>query len=1049
MAYDGMREYMAAKMDKQQRQNESYGSGTASTILKDTVFWFDGWLGPDFSLLDMKTLCIKHGGTVQDMLTTRCTHIIAVSLTDRKIELWKNRRIVDPQWIHDSIKAGKLLSWQKYGIIQKSSASLFAPLNSSPNKPFAFTSSSSSAATSSKSLIPQNVSDIPEKSVSLRKPPAIPQASSASASSMNSLISSSSASSFAQKQTLSSTSFAAQKPPPNPKPSFPTVAPSTPQKPQSKIDLPSQESPSPSRSILDIAMEIEQLKRTVGIGNTTPTMRLSASKRPVYSPHINNNSEPTTPTKAPTRNTSLQKTPVMPRTQRPATQSRIPPPPPPPINLQPSTSAQSLPPNRAPSIPLPVAQPVRSNVPPTGIGNREQTDFAIKNTTATSGFLSKYYQSSRLSKISNWKSDLRDYVIGLQEDQRRAEKAAAGPSNPRSRRGGAVVPAPAAPTERVIMHIDMDCFFASVALLSRPEYKSKPVVICHSKGTGGNFESSTSDSPPAKGTNSYSTSEIASCNYVARKYGIKNGMLLGRAQQLLSSSPDAISAGHTAIIALPYEFEKYDSISKTLYAILVQECDEIQVVSCDEAYIDVSKRVATSGVSALDIAGLIRGRVERETGGCCASIGIGDCMLVARVATKKAKPDGVFWVQRGEVEAYFEGLNVGDLPGVGYVLGKQMDEIGVKTCGELRAISVGECKKLFGDVNGQKLYQFCRGIDTRPLENKTRQSVGAEVNWGVRFQTMDEAYAFVRELSQEVHQRMEKSGVQGRHITVKVKKKLYDGEPTKFLGCGHCLDLSKSKTLEASVIDEDRLYREALALFKELGVGALDLRGVGIHVSKLVNKSANMKGQTLLKFTTKRKSVDAELDQETDELGLVEPAKRARVEEPDRASLFQSASQIDWSMVDGLPEEIRAELMALKKPANKAQPQPVVPQPRRGSIPKCAPLTLDRIFVAKPAPVPTLLGRSSFSDVKQLLNDWLYSTTEPIETDTLRFRKYLRALVHNWEGEKCLNLVKCFAEGVQLVRNNDKIWKEALVQIKEDVNSAFMVEYGHCANMIF
>ena len=112
------------------------------------------------------------------------------------------------------------------------------------------------------------------------------------------------------------------------------------------------------------------------------------------------------------------------------------------------------------------------------------------------------------------------------------------------------------------MHIDMDCFFASVGIRDRPHLIHAPIAVAHS----------------LNGVNmSYSTSEIASCNYIARSKGVKNGMFIGYAKQL---EPN--------LHIIPYEFEKYDHVSKCLYSVLLRHSNYVQAVSCDEAFIDVT-----------------------------------------------------------------------------------------------------------------------------------------------------------------------------------------------------------------------------------------------------------------------------------------------------------------------------------------------------------------------------------------------------------------------------------------------------------------------------
>ncbi|KAJ3398198.1 deoxycytidyl transferase [Chytriomyces hyalinus] len=895
MSYDGFGEYMAIKLDKQQKQHAEYlqsgcslNQGTQkSRVLDGVTMWFDGLLGhgEGDSLLDMKRLCVEHGGVVIDMLTLNVTHIIATHLTDRKIELWKNRRIVDPAWIHESLKAGRLLPWQRYGLIQKSRASLFVPV-------------------------------------------------------------------LAQRASTSGTVSSAS---------------SAPRQNETNVDT--------GAAALDrIEQEAAQFKQSV----------LQSGK-----PH--------SPSKG--------------RTSRSMEATRY----------------------GAPKLQDP-------NQP-----NRESSDFAMKNSATSAGFLTKYYESSRLSKISNWKSDLRDFVVQLQSES----------PKPAATKPGSL---------KTIMHIDMDCFFASVAIRERPELKNKPVVVCHSRGTGAEFN----EAGPQDGSSNtnMSTSEIASCNYIARRHGVKNGMFLGKAQQLVSQYYQqqqqlANSEGrkvdeecHPTVSCVPYDFEKYDQVSKALYKILYEMGDALMVVSCDEAYIDVSSKVLERGVGQeLILAEKIREDVFLATG-CTASVGIGENMVIARVATKKAKPNGAFMISGDQVEQEFSSLSVGDLPGVGYVLKAQMDDLGIRTCKDLSLLSAAKCKEKFGDAVGLKLYQFCRGIDNRPLENKSRQTVGAEVNWGVRFQTTEEAQTFIRELSAEVCTRLDKSGVQGKHITLKLKKKLYDGEPHKFLGCGPCTDMSKSKSVEMPIANVAQMAKEALALFRDLNVAAPDVRGVGIHVSKLVNKGAASKGQTMLRFTssdTKPASFGSVRDEEEDKSksksmsNLADEtdfpvAKKPRVSAPSADTLFP-ASQIDWSILEHLPPDIQAEILALRNPS---QPEPLAEK------------ALDKVNEPEQHPrnIPNLkheleplnlIGRTTFSEVSALLKDWVASTHSPQLQDALQLREFLKALTLNWEGELCLNVIRQLGravDGSRWKRDEKEGWMKVVSVLKEDIGTYFEVTYG-------
>ncbi|KAJ3107509.1 deoxycytidyl transferase [Physocladia obscura] len=917
MAYQGFGEYMALKAAKQQKQNSTDTKWQLqSEVLRPVTLWFDGIHNintatynhtnnnsnnsdngnpNNLSALDLKALCLSHAATVCDSLSLRVSHIIALSLTERKMDLWRNRRVVHPDWLLQSIAKAKLLPWQQFGLIQRANASLF----------------------NTKALV-----SIEHESKLLQQQP--------------------------QQQHQHQ------------------------QPPQQKH------------------------------------------------PRIH------------------------------------------------STSAKN------PSNPTP----------------RESTEWAAKNVATASGFLEKYYGSSRLSKISNWKSDLKEFVLELDLTYPKVKPPSTTIKSKTSH-------------SSTIMHVDMDCFFASVALRDRPEIQHLPVAICHSKGTGNSGNNT--------GISDFtSTSEIASCNYVARSYGVKNGMFLGTAQKLVASFQGQQQQHSMRLITLPYEFEKYDSVSRSLYTILHTVSDELMVVSCDEAYIDVSSQVIHPGSGReIEIAEQIRESIRCESGGCRASIGIGESMLTARVATKKAKPDGVYHISSESAAFEFSKLGVQDLPGVGYALTKQMAGLGINSCGDLMKLSLTECKKRFGEANGLKLHQFCRGIDKRPLENKARQSIGAEVNWGVRFQSITEVHAFLSELSQEVHTRLNKTGLVGNHVTLKVKKKLYDGEPAKFLGCGECVDLSKSKTIDGAAnvgIDLDVLVREVLMLYRDISVAPEDLRGVGIHIGKLTAKSAAMKGRqkTLLNFGVKRSADAAGLlsnhigngynREEVNEEELEPRRKILRNSnnpwavddlpviplQPAISSsstlVFPSSSQIDWSMVEHLPRDIREELFALRKKSTKnagsssstfAVASSNHPQNRQLNSKQTyqhastgAPSDYSKNLKRVSDEPPSLIGKTAFSDVNCLLKQWIKASSSPLtRTDTDLVRIYFRALVQNWEGEKCLCLLKTIVDAVeeyhgkrerkgkQAVCNEGWLydrgdWKHVVDLLTKDVNDEFLVCYG-------
>eukprot|EP01039_Chlorochromonas_danica_P004149 gene4149-4555_t len=468
-----------------------------------------------------------------------------------------------------------------------------------------------------------------------------------------------------------------------------------------------------------------------------------------------------------------------------------------------------------------------SHIPPPPSSSSRSTDYDVPLpvssssalTSTSPGFIRNFFASSRLHHLSTWKSELADLV---------ARGMAAAPQ--RYRRASLDDP------YRTVMHVDMDCFFASVSQRQRPDLLDKPVVVAHGQGHGGRGSNSSSSS-----TTFYSSSEIASCNYEARKRGLRNGMFLGNAR---SSIPD--------LVVLPYSFEDYDMVSKQLYRLFLRYANFVQAVSCDEGYLDLTEEVRkrllrpspplARGTSsslrsvALEVAEEIRAAIYKATQ-CCASIGIGKNLLLARLATQQAKPNGSHYLCLEDALDNEKGLlavlPISSLPGFGHSITEKCKKAGLTTCGDLRRVSLHSLQQLVGEKTGETLYHYAHGMDDRVLCNPPRQSLGVDINWGIRFQREEEVRTFLKELSEEVVGRLVKTGYSAFQITLHAKRRLYEGEPEKFLGCGRCEDLSRTVNLARRLKFAIELWQHVLVLYKQMGLRPDELRGLGIHLKKL------------------------------------------------------------------------------------------------------------------------------------------------------------------------------------------------------------------------
>ncbi|XP_041480298.1 DNA repair protein REV1-like isoform X3 [Lytechinus variegatus] len=452
-------------------------------------------------------------------------------------------------------------------------------------------------------------------------------------------------------------------------------------------------------------------------------------------------------------------------------------------------------------------------------------------------------------------------------------------------------------TTRRIMHIDMDCFFVSVGLIKRPDLVEKPVAVTHSKGQSGmseyrqeisqfereyyekkygsdasrqnHKEDQSNCSADSEGTGKaggavssssskpkdtfHSMADIASCNYEARKAGVKNGMSMGRAKSLCPE-----------LQTIPYDFDGYKRVSQKLYDIVASYTHDIEAVSCDEMFVDISGILKETGASPDDFTRVLRQEIKDETQ-CNASAGIASSILLARMSTRVAKPNGQFILESHAVDDFIRTQPVKDLPGVGRSTTRKMEALDIKTCADLQQLSMGAIQKEFGQKTGQMLYGFCRGLDDRPIrQEQERKSVSAEVNYGIRFKQEADSEKFITELAAEVHKRLTAIKMLARTITIKLKVRHPDApkETSKFMGHGICEDKARSCTLGQATDDLQVLQRESKKLLKELQVPAVDMRGVGIQLSKLSSstQAGSLPSKSIAAFMTKPKPADTAPD---------------------------------------------------------------------------------------------------------------------------------------------------------------------------------------------
>ncbi|WP_444921478.1 DNA polymerase IV [Microbulbifer sp. CnH-101-G] len=290
---------------------------------------------------------------------------------------------------------------------------------------------------------------------------------------------------------------------------------------------------------------------------------------------------------------------------------------------------------------------------------------------------------------------------------------------------------------RKIIHCDCDCFYASVEMRDDPNLRGRPLAVGGSSDRRG---------------------VISTCNYEARSYGVRSAMPTAQAKKLC---PD--------LIVVPGNMAKYREVSHQIREIFLDYCDDIEPLSLDEAFLDVSNSGRCHGSATL-MAEEIRQRV-RETLGITISAGVAPNKFLAKIASDWRKPDGLTVITPEEVDQFVLRLPVNKIHGVGRVTAEKMHRQGIHTCADLRHYSQVELSKTFGKF-GRRLYELSRGIDDRPVSGDgSRKSVSVERTFNKNLCEYDDWLEEMTSLYMRLLERLEKLGdrYEVNGATVKVK----------------------------------------------------------------------------------------------------------------------------------------------------------------------------------------------------------------------------------------------------------------------------------------
>jgi DNA polymerase-4 len=350
--------------------------------------------------------------------------------------------------------------------------------------------------------------------------------------------------------------------------------------------------------------------------------------------------------------------------------------------------------------------------------------------------------------------------------------------------GSAVV---AARAGEPILHVDLDAFYASVEVLKDPSLTGRPVVV-GGAGTRG---------------------VVMSASYEARAYGIRNAMPAVRARRLC---PDAIF--------MPPDFASYQAHSNRFREILLAVTPIVEPVSLDEAFLDVSGAYLLFG-EPLAIAEKVR-RDVREGIGIACSVGVAPTKLVAKLASRRAKPDGLVTVEAGDVDAFLTPLPVRALWGVGEKTAELLSRLGVKTVGDLARTPPVVLGRLVGDQHAANLHDLARGVDARRVvAYEAPKSVSHEETFDRDLDDHEELLREILALSQKVGVRLREDGYRARTVTLKVR-------------LANFTTLTRSRTTDPPTDVAADLYHHASEMFRALPGARRRVRLLGVAATGLV-----------------------------------------------------------------------------------------------------------------------------------------------------------------------------------------------------------------------
>ena len=348
---------------------------------------------------------------------------------------------------------------------------------------------------------------------------------------------------------------------------------------------------------------------------------------------------------------------------------------------------------------------------------------------------------------------------------------------------------------RLILHVDMDAFYASIEVRDNPEYRGKPVVV--------------GAAPDRRGV-------VAACSYEARRYGIRSAM---PSREAFARCPEAIF--------LPVNMRRYQDVSRQLFRLLDTLTPRVEHVSIDEAFLDLTgcppptgtQMSADGTATAVEIGRAVKARIG-ETLTLPVSVGVAPNKFLAKLASELAKPDGLREIRSEDAIGVLAPLPVTALWGVGGQTRERLQTIGIRTVGDLQKTPASVLRAALGFA-AEYLTLLSQGLDDRPVEvDRETKSIGRETTFDQDTADGELLHRTLGALAEDVARTLRSEGLRGKTVTLKLR---YSNFHT----------LTRALTLPTPTDAGADVLRAAARLFERLGELPRPVRLIGVSVSAL------------------------------------------------------------------------------------------------------------------------------------------------------------------------------------------------------------------------